>query len=65
VDRNHNGRYDDKEDALFIDYNNNGFFTPDEAIIRKSGVKLKGARRTVRVDWGAYPGILQIKEGSR
>jgi hypothetical protein len=65
VDRNHNGRYDDKEDALFIDYNNNGFFTPDEAIIRKNGVKLKGARRTVRVDWGAYPGILQIKEGSR
>jgi hypothetical protein len=65
VDRNNNGRYNDKEDALFIDYNNDGFFSLDEAIIRNKGVKLKSSKQTVSVDWGAYPESLRIKEGNR
>jgi hypothetical protein len=63
VDQNQNGRFDDPDDLLFIDYNNNGFFAREEAIPRKKMVKLKGSGQTFFFDWGAYPEKLQVKEG--
>lgn len=65
VDQNHNGRYNDYQDLLFVDYNNNGFFENNEAIRRKNGVKLKKGRKKVSFDWGAYPEQLQVEEEKR
>ena len=65
VDQNHNGRFNDPEDVLFIDYNNNGFFELEEAIVRKRGIKLKTNRQRITFDWGVYPDQLQVKEGTR
>ncbi|HYH01808.1 MAG TPA: hypothetical protein VEC37_01795, partial [Bacillota bacterium] len=65
VDQNHNGRYNDPQDILFVDYNNNGFFEPEEVIVRKQGIKLKNKRQKLTLNWGVYPDQLQVKEGTR
>lgn len=66
VDANHNGRFNDPEDVLFIDTNNNGFFESGEGQKRgKNGIKLKTANRVVSVDWDVYPDTLRLKEGTR
>lgn len=60
VDRNHNGRYDDPEDELFIDRNDDGYFETDEAISRKRGIRLHSGNRELPVNWEAYPERLVI-----
>jgi len=60
VDRNHNGRYDDPEDQLFIDYDNNLFFAGKEAVARKKGVRFKTANGYMTADWGPYPDNLVL-----
>ena len=60
VDRNNNGRYNDPEDALFIDYNDDGLFDEEELIIREKKVKIKSGKSKLRVDWGICPQTLVI-----
>lgn len=60
VDCNNNGRYDDSEDALFIDRNDDGYFDTDEAISRKHGIRLGSGNRQLSVNWAAYPEQLVI-----
>ena len=60
VDRNHNGRYDDSGDELYIDRNNDGYFETDEAISRKQGIELRSGNRRLPVNWEAYPERLVI-----
>ncbi|MCL6590734.1 MAG: hypothetical protein K6U80_12355 [Firmicutes bacterium] len=61
VDRNNNGRFNDPEDGLYLDYNDDSFFADEELILRKSEVKLKGKSPDARapasftVSWGVYP----------
>jgi hypothetical protein len=62
VDRNQNGRYDDPQDMLFIDYNNDGFFNEKEGIQRKKGVRLSGAKQKLSFDWSSYPNVLKVEE---
>jgi hypothetical protein len=62
VDQNQNGRYDDPQDFLFIDYNNDGFFSANEGVRRKSGVKLKGAKQKLLFGWNSYPDVLKVEE---
>jgi hypothetical protein len=62
VDRNNNGRFNDPEDALLIDYNNDSLFTLDEALARKKGINLKSGKRNLTVDWDVYPETLRIME---
>jgi hypothetical protein len=64
VDQNQNGRYDDPQDMLFIDYNNNGFFSKNEGIQRKNGIKLSGAKQKLSFDWSSYPDVLKVEEGN-
>lgn len=60
VDHNHNGRYDDSEDELYIDGNDDGFFEMTEAVPRKRGIRLRSGNRELPVDWSAYPERLVI-----
>jgi len=60
VDRNHNGRYDDPDDQLFIDYDNNLYFSEKEAVARKKGVRFKTANGYMTADWGPYPEYLML-----
>jgi hypothetical protein len=55
VDRNNNGRFNDPQDALYLDYNDDGFFADEELIFRKSEVKLKSKSDNLSVNWGVYP----------
>lgn len=59
VDRNNNGRFNDKGDALYVDYNDNGFFEDEEMILHKSKVSLnsifQSKARKLTVNWGVYP----------
>jgi len=55
VDFNNNGRFNDPQDRFFLDYNNNRFFNPNEAIIIKKGVNLKSGKSKTTLDWQAYP----------
>lgn len=62
VDRNNNGRFDDPEDELFIDYDDNRYFSASEASSRKSGIKIKSDKARLTVEWGAYPERVVIRE---
>ena len=55
VDRNNNGRFNDPEDQIFIDYNDDGYFNEDEAIQRKRGIRLRSGNRYLNVAWGVFP----------
>ncbi len=59
VDRNHNGRFNDPEDLLFIDDNDDGSFDLNEALPRKRGVVLPGRQR-LTATWAVYPDELVI-----
>jgi hypothetical protein len=65
VDRNQNGVYDDPQDMLFIDYNNDGFFSDKEGLQRKKGVRLNGGKQKLSFDWSSYPDVLKVEEGNR
>jgi hypothetical protein len=60
VDRNNNGRFNDPEDQLFIDYNDDDFFSENESISRKQGITIQSGKRKLAVDWGSYPEKLRI-----
>lgn len=60
ADCNNNGIYNDPEDALFIDYNDDGLFNKDEVIFRKTGVKIKSGKNNLNIDWEACPRELTI-----
>jgi len=60
IDCNNNGIYNDPEDALFIDYNDDGFFNNDEVIFRKTGISIESGKMKLNFDWEACPGELRI-----
>lgn len=60
VDHNHNGKFSDPEDQLFIDVNDDGYFNEKEFIKRSRGVTLKDGKKKVTVDWDMYPEKLVI-----
>jgi hypothetical protein len=60
VDRNNNGRFNDPEDQLFIDYNDDGFFSDNEVLPRKKGITLKSGSQNLKLDWDVYPERLVI-----
>lgn len=60
VDSNHNGRFNDSEDQLLIDYNDDSFFTINEGLVRKKGITLKSGKQNLTVDWDVYPTSLRI-----
>jgi hypothetical protein len=60
IDSNHNGCFNDPEDQFLIDYNDDGFFTLDEALARKKGITLKSGKQKLNVDWDVYPDSLKI-----
>ncbi len=60
TDCNNNGVYNDPEDAMFIDYNDDGYFSDEEVILRKTGVKIENGKVKLNVDWGACPQKLTI-----
>ncbi len=60
VDGNNNGKYNDPEDAIFIDYNDDGLFNEDEAILRNKGIKIMSGKAKLRVDWEICPQKLVI-----
>lgn len=60
TDCNNNGIYNDPKDALFIDYNDDGFFSNDEVMIRKEGIKIKSGNKNLNIDWEAFPRELVI-----
>lgn len=55
IDCNNNGKYNDPEDVMFIDYNDDGLFSDEEVISRKKGIKIKSGKLKLRVDWGICP----------
>lgn len=55
VDRDNNGRFNDSQDQIFIDYNDDGYFSDNEAIQRKNGIRLRSGRQNLNVTWGVYP----------
>ena len=64
IDHNHNGCFNDPDDWFLIDYNDDSFFTVDEAQSRKRGVIIKSKTEKLKIDWDAYPDTLTIgKEG--
>lgn len=60
VDRNHNGRFNDPEDLLFLDFNDDGAFDREEALPRKRGLTVTAAKRRLDLTWGVYPEKLGI-----
>jgi hypothetical protein len=60
IDNNHNGRFNDQEDQLLIDYNDDNFFTIDEVLVRKKGIILKSGKVNLTADWDVYPTVLKI-----
>lgn len=60
VDLNHNGRYNDPEDGLFVDYDNNLYFSSSESVTREQGTVIETINSTLTVDWEAYPQWLQV-----
>lgn len=60
VDRNNNGKFNDPDDAIVIDYNNDGFFSREEMVLHKKGVTLKSGQQRLNFDWDAYPDNLAI-----
>ncbi len=60
TDRNNNGIYNDPEDAIFIDYNDDGWFSDNEAILRKKGIKIESGKSKLTVDWGICPQTIKI-----
>jgi hypothetical protein len=64
VDQTNNGRYNDPEDLLFIDYNDDGRFEKDEAIPRsKKGITITSGKAKLAVNWTVYPDKLVIGGG--
>ena len=55
TDRNNNGIYNEPEDAIFIDYNDDGLFDDTELILRKKSNKIKSGKAKLSLDWGIYP----------
>ncbi|HBF37525.1 MAG TPA: hypothetical protein DDW50_09420 [Firmicutes bacterium] len=65
IDYNHNGCFNDPVDLVAVDYNDDSFFTMDEAQSRKKGIVLKSKNKKWKVDWDAYPDVLRIgREGN-
>ena len=60
VDRNNNGRFNDPEDAYYIDYNDDGMFGDNEMALRKSGLQLKTGKNEPAIDWEVYPETVTI-----
>ena len=60
VDHNNNGRFNDPEDQLLIDYNNDSLFTLNEVLVHKKGIKVKSGKQNLTVDWDVYPDMLRI-----
>ncbi len=66
VDRNNNGRYDDIEDAIYIDYNDDSIFSEDEMTLRtKKGVTIISGKEKRPVTWEAYPDKIMIGGNTR
>ena len=61
VDRNNNGKYNEPEDAIFIDYNDDGHFDRKELTLRKNQLKIRSGKSKLTVDWGIYPQVLEIR----
>lgn len=60
TDCNNNGVYNDPQDVIFIDYNDDGFFSDDEVVLRKKGVKIESEKTKLYIDWEACPRELVI-----
>lgn len=61
TDRNNNGIYNEPEDAIFIDYNDDGLFDDTELILRKKSHKIKSGKAKLSLDWEIYPQTLKIR----
>jgi hypothetical protein len=62
VDANNKGKFNDPQDLLFIDNNDDGYFSDDEAIIRHHGVKIKSGKQKYAFNWDTYPDQLTVEE---
>lgn len=61
VDRNNNGCYNDPEDAIYVDVNDDSFFSDDEMAIRtKSGITITSGKEKRPVIWEAYPDKIMV-----
>jgi hypothetical protein len=60
VDHNNNGRFNDPEDELLIDYNNDSFFNINEALTHKKGIEIKSGKQKLTAEWDVYPDKLVI-----
>jgi hypothetical protein len=65
IDNNHNGRFNDPEDLMLIDYNDDSFFSRDEALQRKKGITVPSGRQKLKADWDVYPKSLRIGRPDR
>lgn len=63
ADRNNNGRFNDPEDQIFVDYNDDGNFDKEEMMSKKNGVSIKSGTQKLPVDWTVYPDKLVIGGG--
>lgn len=63
IDRNNNGIYNEPEDAIFIDYNDDGYFDEAELIVRKDSIRIKSGKAKLSIDWDIYPQTLEIRGG--
>ena len=62
TDINNKGQFNDPKDLMFIDYNDDGYFSSDEAVLRHEGIKIKSGKRKFSFNWEAYPERLTIDE---
>jgi hypothetical protein len=60
VDRNNNGRFNDPEDAFYLDANDDGYFSDNEMKIREKGVTIKSGEDKLAIDWDVYPDKMRI-----
>ncbi len=65
IDQNHNGCFNDPGDWFLIDYNDDSFFTMDEAQNRKKGLLIQNKNKSLKIDWDAYPDRLTIGRESK
>jgi hypothetical protein len=60
IDHNNNGRFNDKDDQLLIDYNNDSSFSPDEVVTHPQKTALKSGSQKLVFSWDVYPNTLRI-----
>lgn len=60
VDADNNGKYDDKGDCVFLDYNHNLVFEAEEAVECKKKATTKTKLGTLKLNWQTLPRSLKV-----